>query len=111
MVPKLLGDTGPGPRSFLHSPQGLVFIMSFLHINLDRGSPGFPGSRTQIPFLSQSLMEIGNHNVLPPQEGEEITFRTRNHQIDLIIRSCLKIYTTQVLYKGLDIIVIMAFLS
>jgi len=111
MVPDLLGDTGPRPRSLLHSPQGLVFIMSFLHINLDRGSPGFPGSRTEIPFHLQSLMEIGNHNVLPPQEGEDITFRTRNQQTDLIIRSCLKIYTTQVLYKGLDIIVIMAFLS
>jgi len=85
--------------------------MSFLHINLDRGSPGFPGSWAEIPFQLQSLKAIGNHNVLPPHEGEEITLRTRNQKTDLIIRSCLKIYTTQVLYNGLDIIVIMAFLS
>jgi len=31
---------GPGPYYTAHS--GLVFIMSFLHINLDRGSSGFP---------------------------------------------------------------------
>jgi len=86
------------------------------------GSKTSGGHRTGAQVLPTQPTGAGIHNVLsthksgsgipgPPQEGEEITFRTRNHQIDLIIRSCLKIYTTQVLYKGLDIIVIMAFLS
>jgi len=103
------GTQGRGPGPYYTTHRGLVFIMSSLHTNLGRGTPR--GSQAEISFQLQFLREIGNHNVLPPHEGEEITLRTRNQKTDLIIRSCLKIYTTQVLYNGLDIIVIMAFLS